>query len=140
MTCVWKGLIESLDLRIKPDNFLMELQEENTETIDMLYNGKPLTKQNYMENIERINSLTSKSIRGGYDCSACDPLLLLVGQIYSVSIEHTFVGKTFQYTNVKSNQKIKVESDEGHFWSVTKLDKNNEKRRKRKRNYKSTYH
>ena len=131
MTCVWKGLIESLRLKkMKPANLLLKLQNENKATPDMLYNGKPLTTQNYAENISRIKELTAKNIKMGYDCGGCDPLLLLVGQVYCVSIEHMHEGIVLRYTNIKSDKLIKVESDSGHFWSVTQLSESPGKKKR----------
>lgn len=117
MSCVWKGLIDALDLNISPESLCATIQSKNRDTPDMLWNGETLSDQLQKENQQTIKELDSDDVKKGYLCSTCDPLLLLVGQLYDVSIDHLYAGITIRYINTKSNRKIFVMSNQGHFWA-----------------------
>lgn len=97
----------------------------------MLWSVQQLTVQNYKENIQCIKNLYVNQFNNGYDYSSCDSLLLLVGQIYIVSINRLFSGTEMEYTNIKSDEKICVKSNYGHYWNEkTKHKKYNKHHRK----------
>ena len=51
------------------------------------WNGRKLSKQEYMDASHAIRNCTSIQNRG-YDCSACDPLLIAVTAVFQVTINH----------------------------------------------------
>ena len=117
MTCVWKGLIKKLNLDIRPIDLVRHIKHNNISTIDILWNGEELTEQNYRENIEWIKSIRETRINEGYSCSGCDPLLMLVAQLYEISIEHIYCKNKITYINKKnSNKIIKCKSNKNHFY------------------------
>jgi len=115
MTCVWDAIIKKLNLKTTPEGLLQKIKNKNIKTIDILWNGQELSDQTMEENIERIKSI--KKIKDGYDCSACDPLLLLIAQLYNRTIIHKYRGVTIKYTNKNNPKKIlEFTSNTEHFW------------------------
>ena len=117
MTCVWDGLIKALKLDTKPTDLCTYIQKNNRPVVDMLWQGNPLSKQQLKETEDHIRAIDSLNIKKGYYCSSCDPLLLLVGQLYSVNIEHTYLNSKISYRNRKAKRTIVVVSDSRHFWA-----------------------
>lgn len=117
MSCVYKCLIAKLKLKkVKPEKFMQMIKKYNKHTGDILWNGEELTKTQLQENYERIRCI--KDYNNGYDCSACDPLLLLVCQLYDTSIEHNFNGTEIKYTNKKFPGKIiYIDSNKNHMFN-----------------------
>lgn len=131
MSCIWEGLIKALRLKkiktidkqnvlITPNILLNILQKENRDTPDMRWNGQILNEQLQNDNMQHISSLDHDT-KNGYLCSTCDPLLLLIGQIYNVSIEHKYINTIIFYENITSNKKICVKSNKSHFWVTKKI-------------------
>lgn len=52
----------------------------------------------------------------GYDCSSCDPLLLLVSQLFVVNIVHNFNGANIEYMNENATITIHLRSDNDHMF------------------------
>ena len=89
MTCFWDSILSVLnndDFRIispstkKMSNkkFVIFLKNNNTKTVDIIWNNEKLTKQQMEENFEHVKDFDQNSIKNGYLCSTCDPFLLLV--------------------------------------------------------------
>jgi hypothetical protein len=129
MSCVWNGLIKGLKLvNTEPIELLEKLQKENVKTSNMLWNNEKLSDQYLNDNYNAIKELSyDKHIKDGYDCASCDPLLLLVGQIFKVSIHHEHVGNKFIYTNKKSNKILLFSSNNKHFTFLKKATKQHER-------------
>ena len=123
MTCFWDGNINAimrtfrLAKRPSPYEFVQFLQRNNRRTINVLWNGNRLTEKEMMENMERVRSLDINTITRGYDCSTCDPFLLLIADIFKVHVIHNYNGHkiTYQCMNC-DNTTLKFSSDRGHFW------------------------
>ena len=121
MSCVWIGLIGALNLRITPQQFVHNLQRNNILTTNVWWNGERLSQQTMEENRQNIAGLTQRDITGGYDCSGCDAVLLLVCQLYEVNILHTYNGHKISYIRDYPDRRcsartINVCADRGHFW------------------------
>ena len=127
MSCVWQGLIDSLQLKTTPEAFCTLIKSKNRDTPDMLIQNIPLTPQIQKENIDHISAIKIKDVNKDYFCSTSDPLLLLVGQLYNLSIEHIYCGTKISYENKNSSKIIYVASNQGHFWA----DKVKNKRQKK---------
>src|SRR5438132_35133 len=106
MTCVWKGLIKKLKLKMKPEGLLNMVKKKNIPTKDILWNGEKISEQIQKENMEWIRSLSVENIHNGYHCSTCDPLLFLIAQLYNVSIEHHYQKTKIIYLNVSYPKKF----------------------------------
>ncbi len=118
MSCVWEGIIDALDLDIKPLELLQKIQKENTKTDDIYWNNEKLTEKQLEENFAHIKNLSYKEdIPNGYLCSACDPLLFLISEIFEVSIQHDYMGHQIVYHNKNAgSKKICFGSDSDHFY------------------------
>jgi hypothetical protein len=131
MTCFWNGLLNGLpDNKIKevlkinrkpkPIEFVKLLKNNAIKTPNILWNGEKLRNQELDENLLRVKELKENSIGRGYDCSCCDPYLLLICQLFKVNIVHNFNRTIIKYTySSASNTNVptlKFSSNRGHFW------------------------
>jgi hypothetical protein len=131
MTCFWNGIISALSVdRMKlvlkhsknvkptPSEFVQLLKNQNTMTPDVSWNGNTLKKQELDENYEMIKTFDNKSISRGYDCSSCEPFLLLVAELFKISINHNYNKTMIRYVNKTntSKQQLNFASNKGHFW------------------------
>ena len=120
MTCVWKGLLEGLKkIKLIPnkcnvDTFVKNIKKNNLKTINVAYNGEKLTQQMIEENFQRIKEISN--IEKGYLCSTCDPLMLLICELYNVNIIHRFLDNNIKYIKQESNIFLYFISDSEHFW------------------------
>ncbi|AYV78795.1 MAG: hypothetical protein Edafosvirus34_5 [Edafosvirus sp.] len=135
MTCFWKGIITALgndrikkvlgtkmghQKKINVVKFVQSLKKNNTITDDVLCEDMELNQQLKQDNYKHVANLDIKKINMGYDCSTCDPFLLLICQLFEINIQHQFNGVTIDYTNKKvknKSYKLNFGSDTGHFWS-----------------------
>ena len=125
MTCFWDGLlkklkpndfIKSLNVKHKPncDEFVMLIKSNNIKTPNVKCNDKTLTDQEIDDNIIRIKNI--KNINKGYLCSSCDPVLILVSQLFSINIIHNFNGTEIKYINPHAKGQIYIRSDSDHLF------------------------
>ncbi len=122
MSCFWIGLITSLSKNnlIKtcpPQHFLQIIKLFNKPVKRVLCNGELPSRQQQIENVERILNITQTN--DGYDCSCCDPVLLLVSMMYKVDIVHDYNNTIINYRfkgNVK--KQLSFKSNIGHFWNT----------------------
>ncbi len=118
MSCFWVGLISALKLGVQPASLIQTLKDRNTETKRVTWNGATLKNRMFAENKAWIDALDAKTVNNGYDCSTCDPVLLLVSELFDVSIYHNYNGTNITYTNKDHpGNVIHVRSDRGHFWA-----------------------
>lgn len=111
MTCVYDTLIKLLNdnkliQNVTPIQFINILQHLNKKT-RVLVNGIKLTNKQQKENIERINNITILNNKiiddgdDGYLCSGCDPILLLVCDLYNVNIIHDIQNEQSQHNIIE---------------------------------------
>lgn len=131
MSCVWIGIIDALGLDMSPYELLDHIKDNNIDTKDMLWNNTFFTQQIQEENKTHISNLTYETIKNGYLCSSCDPLFLLIGQLYNVTIMHEYMHINITYKNINANRIINLKSNKHHLW-IDK-SKNNKNKRKYKR-------
>lgn len=118
--CFWIGIINGLVkigklVKITPDQFLKILKTFNSRNTKVLWNNEKLNRKQMDENVQRIKEINQTS--NGYDCSSCDPVLLLICQMYKVNINHYFDGTKIQYKPIKETYAvINCESNKSHFW------------------------
>lgn len=113
--CVWISLIKNLKVKhTKPGKLLQFIRSNNTLTKDITCNGQVLSDQIMNENYTAISNLSHVNY---YDCSSCDPLLLLVCQLYNTSITHDYNGHQIVYLNqIYPNKMIHLSSNEEHMF------------------------
>lgn len=128
MTCFWDGLIKELTSKvfssyfpikriIKPRELIQILMEHNTKTVNVMWNKIMLRDQEMIENYTMVKNFNSNNIYNGYLCSACDPFLLLVCELFNVNIEHNYNGNKIIYKNLKNinNRTLYFRSNRNHF-------------------------
>jgi hypothetical protein len=109
MTCFWRGLIRQLTvddfnrafkIKHKPDykEFVKLLIRFNTKPINVKHNGVALSEQQIDEALQHIATLDVKKLGKGYLCSSCDPVIMLVAQLFTLSINHDYNGFVQKYT------------------------------------------
>lgn len=128
MSCFWIGILSSLQLattRPYIQNFIYFLKKHNRKTTSVLWNNNPLTEQVLNENYIHIQTLNLHDIDNGYLCSVCEPVLLLISELFQVHIQHTYIDTKILYTyipnmsNMSKNPKtLYYQSDTGHFWYI----------------------
>ena len=126
MTCFWNAILTSLcDKDFKPfgvskmnnTNFVKFLQKNNKKPENVTWNGHPLTPKELEENFTHIKDFNVNSIMNGYDCSVCDPFLILISELFNISIQHKYLKTIIQYTNSKATRLVKYGSNHGHFFN-----------------------
>ena len=131
MSCFWDAILTKLKIEDfkdklnysgKPNTqqFVELLQKHNRVTENILWNSKLLTKKQCEENYEHIKNYQSSKVSQGYDCSICDPFLILICELFIININHIYLGNKIDYTNKKNvfnnNYTISIQSDKGHMW------------------------
>lgn len=123
MTCFWTGIISSLtDSEIKqyglsrsPRDFIIKLQALNSPTENALWCGMGLSNQQLEENVLHVKNYNVDAINGGYDCSTCDPFLLLVCELFNLTIEHNYNGTMIKYSHITPKRTVRYHSNSSHF-------------------------
>tara|TARA_B100000989_G_C19148020_1_gene306192 strand:- start:148 stop:504 length:357 start_codon:yes stop_codon:yes gene_type:complete len=115
MTCFWDNLRKGLNLKISNNEFITFLKKNNTKDINLQWNNKNLTKKQLEENYEHIKNYNIKTIYRGYDCSICDPFLILICKLYKININHNYNGHIMKYRKNKKFKILNFKSNRGHF-------------------------
>ena len=116
MTCFWDGLIKALKYeKNDPVELIKHLKKRNRKTKTIKWNNISLSTQLLKENFESIKNYDIKKRFNGYDCSACDPFLMLVSDVFRVDISFMFNGVLIIYQNPKSKTTINVRCSNSHF-------------------------
>lgn len=122
MSCVWTTLIEVLkDPRFNsPRELLKYVKENNIDTIHVEWNNQQFTANQLRENKEWITNINISVLDQGYLCSACDPLLVLVSELFSTDITHNYNGTSCVYTNTNNPDKkiVTIGSNTSHCWAI----------------------
>ena len=122
MTCFWDALRAKLHIKRKINNsqFIDYLKESNKRQTAVIWNNSKLSKKQFEENYEHIKDFDKNTIRNGYDCSICDPFLILICDIYNVNIIHNYNGHKMTYhkcvnTGTNNYNTLSFKSNTGHF-------------------------
>ena len=128
--CFWNGILSKLnDEDFKFANFyfnktkdsrviffIEQLKSKNTKTNRIQWQNTLLSKKELDENFEHVQNFNIKSINKGYDCSSCDPFLLLITEIFQIEIIHQYCGNIITYKSDNPRKKVLFYSNRGHFW------------------------
>lgn len=140
MTCYWDSLYSQLNLddykfigEEKPSNIegLIRLLKNKNKYIDnVTWQKEYLSHNEKKEHFMAVNIYDIKGIRNGHLTSICDSFLLLVCEIFSISVEHRFLNIPIKYENLKKSRKlIKFTSNKGHFQSMGNIRKRSSQNR-----------
>ena len=123
----WLGLLNALNSKDiknvfdikhkpKPKEFMILLKNNNIKTIDVKWNGAILNDNILNENMKHIKNLQPKKINEGYLCSVCDPVLLLIVQLFNINIIHNYNGVIVKYTIDSATKEIELNNNSTHFF------------------------
>lgn len=133
MTCFWTGIIKSLSLDIINETFNIKRNKKPSEiefinllkkhikrTPNVLFLNKKISVKEQTDNIEHIKNIETANIYQGYDCSSCDPVLLLICELFKCDIDYSYNYNLLEYVykgKIKNPSKLKYFSSTNHFWS-----------------------
>jgi len=126
MTCFWDGIIRSLtqeDLQLLNSNkninnkdFILLLKKNNKICNNVKWQEENLNEQLLKENYEMVKNFNENNINQGYDCSSCDPIMILLSELFNITIHHNFNGNNIKYTHMESRKIINYKSNRSHFY------------------------
>lgn len=120
MTCVWDSLVSGLNklnFNVNRNSLLTHIKTNNKKTNTVKWNGESILEKMQDENYEAVTNITISN--EGYFCSTCDPLMLIICELYNVSIEHSYNGHIMKYTMTDSKHLIKLSSNCGHMMWIS---------------------
>lgn len=99
------------------ESLIEYLRKKNRPTKKVKWNGEKLRPQLLQENIQHIGNFSAarETLNAGYDCSTCDPFLLLVAQLFRVTIYHNYNGNHIWYKRKHARQVLCFSSNKYHF-------------------------
>ena len=122
MTCFWDGILQGLYQHKKitciPQihEFIQFLKRNNIPTVKILHNGMHLHHKEIDENYKlMIPNINPRAIGQGYDCSTCDPVLMLIAHLFDTNIIHNYRGNIITYSNPDTKHVMKFNSSSSHF-------------------------
>ena len=127
MTCFWDGILRSLEQtdfqftigqhkKLSKKEFISWLKRNNRPPVNIRWNNQQLTNQEMKEHVQTINCYNIHNISHGHLCGSCDPFLLLIAELFCVSIKHSYLNKSMTYTNIKNSRKtLHFVSNWNHF-------------------------
>ena len=102
MTCFWDGLLRNLyheDLTLLNSNkninnidFILLLKKNNKLCENVKWQNNFLSKKLLEENYEMIKDFNENNINQGYDCSSCDPFMILLCELFKININYDYNG------------------------------------------------
>ena len=126
MTCFWDGIIRSLtqeDLQLLNSNkninnkdFILLLKKNNKICENVKWQEEQLNIELLKENYDMIKNFNENNINQGYDCSSCDPIMILLSELFNITIHHNFNGNIIKYTYIEPRKTINYKSNQSHFY------------------------
>ena len=116
MTCFWDAIRNCLNISEGNEQFICMLKNENRKCTSVKWNNEKFTDKQLEENFEHVKNFNEKTINNGYDCSICDPFLILICEKYKARITHTFLSYPMVYECEQVEREMTFRSDRGHFW------------------------
>jgi len=123
MSCFWDSLLQKInkgDLQNKninnPQDLVEYLQKNNVITDNVLWNDESLSTKQMEENKEHISDYDKATMGQGYLCSTCDPFLLLICELFEITIKNNYNGTQITYKNkIKNNYIIQILNTTSHM-------------------------
>ena len=125
MTCFWDGLLKNLnkeDLNLLNSNkninnkdFILLLKKNNKICENVKWQEENLNEQLLKENYERIKGFNENNINQGYDCSSCEPFMILISELFQINIHHNFNGNIIKYIHTEPRKTVNYKSTRSHF-------------------------
>ena len=131
MTCYWDSIYSQLDLEDykfigveRPSNIeglvrLMKLKNKFVNNVT--WQNSHLSSNEKREHYTAVDVYDLKGIYNGHLTSVCDSFLLLLCEIFCLSVEHKYLNTPIMYENKnKSRKTLKFRSNRGHFQNAGK--------------------
>lgn len=126
MTCFWDSIYSQLSLEDykfigveKPANIehLINLLKSKNKRIDnVTWQDNNLSSNEKNEHDTAIQVYNIGGIKNGHLTSVCDSFLLLICEVFCISITHNFMNTPILYKNLKKSRKLlRFTSNSGHF-------------------------
>ena len=125
MTCFWDGLLRNLNQEdfnllnskknINNKDFILLLKKNNKLCENVKWQNNFLSKKLLEENYEMIKDFNENNINQGYDCSSCDPFMILLCELFKININYDYNGNNIQYMIDNSRKTINYSSNQSHF-------------------------
>ena len=135
MTCFWDSIYSQLDLEDykyigieKPSNIrklIHTLKSKNKSIDHVTWQKVYLSLNEKGEHYTAIEVYDMGGIKNGHLTSVCDSFLLLICELFDISITHKFMNTNIMYENTKHSRKtLKFTSNSGHFQNAYSVNKN----------------
>ena len=138
MTCYWDSIYQELDLEDykflgvnKPNNIegLIKLLKCKNKIIEnVTWQNDHLSHNEKNEHFKAIKEYDIGGIKNGHLTSVCDSFLLLICEIFNITIEHRFMNTPIKYTRIGSRKLLRFSSNNGHFQNVGKAQNKTQNR------------
>lgn len=117
MSCFWKSILKNLDIndfkklkiyhKPKCKDFIVFLKNNIIKITNVKWNGESLSEQFINDAMQHVKNFDVKQINKGYECSSCDPVLILISELFTINVSHTFNNHTIiNYTNENAMKTI----------------------------------
>lgn len=140
MSCFWRSLINAFNdrdvlkyLKEEDKKFFLKIKKcktkdcvkliekikiKNTKTHNVSWNDEKLSDKLLNDNQNAIIELNKKNVDHGYYCSTCDPVLLLISELYKVNIYHDYNDHMIKYKHhSKPSARLTLKSNTHHMWT-----------------------
>ena len=124
--CFWSGLLSKLtnedfqyafkQNKSNIDVFINLLIDNNKYTENIKWQNHYLTSNELKENFNHIQHFDKSTIYRGYDCSSCDPFLLLITYLFQITLIHNYCGHSITYQTKLPRKTITYYANTHHFW------------------------
>ena len=107
MSCFWDALIKHIknedlkiilqEQKISPINIVKSLINKNKIINTVKINNLELTEKQKTENLDHVKNYNIDTINNGYFCSTCDPFLILISDLLSITINNNYNQNIIEY-------------------------------------------
>lgn len=126
MSCYWDALIKKikkndfkyvLELdKITPQLLADKLKINNKKVKSIIVNNNTITTSQQDENFNHIKNYDINTINNGYDCSTFDPFLILIADLFSITIINIYNGNKIIYKPIGySRYNIELKNNKNHM-------------------------
>ena len=127
MSCYWDTLIKEIrnnDIKLilelnnpNPQLFASKLKLKNKLVNTIICNNNKLSSKQQEENYEHIKEYDINQANNGYLCSTCDPFLILIADLFSITIINNYDSNKIIYKPIAiSRYEITINNNKGHMW------------------------
>jgi hypothetical protein len=126
MACFWTGIPRCLDINDfkklginhlpRYREFVNILKNNIIPIKNVTWNNETLTEQFINDSMQHLRVFDMKKINKGYECSACDPVLILISELFGINISHQFNGSEINYTFTGATKIIHLSSNSKHMF------------------------